>query len=103
MHVSASVFKAYDIRGIVGKTIDERFAEQLGRAFGSEALAAFAGRTLARSDAAVVVEIHGDWRTWSRPASSSSVVRCIALHGIWPKRSRLGTGDQGEWNHEPNL
>ncbi len=40
MHVSASVFKAYDIRGIVGTTIDERFAEQLGRAFGSEALAA---------------------------------------------------------------
>jgi len=31
-----------------------------------EALAAFAGRSLARSDAAVVVEIHGDWRTWSR-------------------------------------
>ena len=31
-----------------------------------EALAAFAGRTLARSAADVVVEIHGDWRTWSR-------------------------------------
>ena len=31
-----------------------------------EALAAFAGRTLARSNAAVVVEVHGDWRTWSR-------------------------------------
>ena len=31
-----------------------------------EALAAFAARTLARSDTAVVVEIHGDWRTWSR-------------------------------------
>ena len=31
-----------------------------------EALAALAGRTLARSGAAVVVEIHGDWRTWSR-------------------------------------
>jgi glycosyltransferase involved in cell wall biosynthesis len=31
-----------------------------------EALAAFAGRRLARSDAAVVVEIHGDWHTWSR-------------------------------------
>ncbi len=40
MHVHASVFKAYDIRGIVDKTIDERFAEHLGRAFGSEALAA---------------------------------------------------------------
>ncbi len=31
-----------------------------------EALAAFAGRRVARSRAAVVVEIHGDWRTWSR-------------------------------------
>ena len=31
-----------------------------------EALAALAGRKLASSDAAVVVEIHGDWRTWSR-------------------------------------
>src|SRR3954467_15903120 len=40
MQVVASVFKAYDIRGIVGKTIDESFAEHLGRAFGSEAVAA---------------------------------------------------------------
>jgi phosphomannomutase len=40
MQVSASVFKAYDIRGIVGQTIDATFAEHLGRAFGSEALAA---------------------------------------------------------------
>ena len=31
-----------------------------------EALAALAGRALARSDSAVVVEIHGDWRTWAR-------------------------------------
>src|SRR5436190_908700 len=38
MQVSPSVFKAYDIRGIVGKTIDEAFAEALGRAFGTEAL-----------------------------------------------------------------
>ncbi|HET9644828.1 MAG TPA: phosphomannomutase/phosphoglucomutase [Burkholderiaceae bacterium] len=37
MQVPASVFKAYDIRGIVGKTVDERFAEHLGRAFGTEA------------------------------------------------------------------
>jgi phosphomannomutase len=40
MQVHGSVFKAYDIRGIVDKTIDERFAEHLGRAFGSEAVAA---------------------------------------------------------------
>ena len=37
MHVHPSIFKAYDIRGVVGQTIDENFAEHLGRAFGSEA------------------------------------------------------------------
>jgi phosphomannomutase len=40
MHVQTSAFKAYDIRGIVGAGIDEIFAEHLGRAFGSEAIAA---------------------------------------------------------------
>lgn len=40
MKVSASSFKAYDIRGVVGAGIDEAFAEHLGRAFGSEALKA---------------------------------------------------------------
>ena len=40
MRVPASIFKAYDIRGIVGQTLDERFALHLGRAFGSEAIAA---------------------------------------------------------------
>ena len=40
MHLAASNFKAYDIRGVVGKTLDAAFAEHLGRAFGSEALAA---------------------------------------------------------------
>ena len=40
MQVHSSIFKAYDIRGIVGQTIDATFAEHLGRAFGSEAVAA---------------------------------------------------------------
>ncbi|MBE7416202.1 MAG: phosphomannomutase/phosphoglucomutase [Ideonella sp.] len=40
MQLQPSVFKAYDIRGIVGQTIDAAFAEHLGRAFGTEALAA---------------------------------------------------------------
>ncbi len=40
MHIDPTIFKAYDIRGVVGKTIDEAFAEHLGRAFGSEAVAA---------------------------------------------------------------
>ncbi|HEU4457860.1 MAG TPA: phosphomannomutase/phosphoglucomutase, partial [Methylibium sp.] len=39
MQVADSIFKAYDIRGIVGTTIDETFAEHLGRAFGTEAVA----------------------------------------------------------------
>ena len=40
MKVTASNFKAYDIRGVVGKTISPAFAEHLGRAFGTEAIAA---------------------------------------------------------------
>ncbi len=40
MHVSASAFKAYDIRGVVGNGIDAIFAEHLGRAFGSAAVKA---------------------------------------------------------------
>ncbi len=40
MKVHPSVFKAYDIRGIVGQTIDEHFAVHLGRAFGTQALLA---------------------------------------------------------------
>src|SRR6195952_2690383 len=39
MKVSASSFKAYDIRGVVGKDIDASFAEHLGRSFGTAAVA----------------------------------------------------------------
>ena len=38
MHFPASIFKAYDIRGIVPSTINEEMAEALGRAFGTVAL-----------------------------------------------------------------
>ena len=38
MQVHASIFKAYDIRGVVGQTLNEELAEHLGRAFGSEAV-----------------------------------------------------------------
>ncbi len=40
MKVDGSIFKAYDVRGIVGKTLDAAVAEHLGRAFGTAALAA---------------------------------------------------------------
>ncbi|PZP30399.1 MAG: phosphomannomutase/phosphoglucomutase [Roseateles depolymerans] len=39
MQVHASIFKAYDIRGVVGQTLNEELAEALGRAFGTEAKA----------------------------------------------------------------
>ena len=35
--VSASIFRAYDIRGVVGKTITPDIVYQIGRAFGTEA------------------------------------------------------------------
>ena len=38
MKVNGSIFKAYDIRGVVGSTLDVALAEHLGRAFGTEAL-----------------------------------------------------------------
>jgi phosphomannomutase / phosphoglucomutase len=34
--ISQSIFKAYDIRGVIGKTLDAEVAKQLGRAYGSE-------------------------------------------------------------------
>ncbi|MCA8101645.1 phosphomannomutase/phosphoglucomutase, partial [Burkholderia contaminans] len=34
--ISQSIFKAYDIRGVVGKTLDVDTARGIGRAFGSE-------------------------------------------------------------------
>ena len=40
MQIDPTIFKAYDIRGVVGRNVDEIFAEHLGRAFGSEAVAA---------------------------------------------------------------
>ena len=39
MQLSASIFKAYDIRGIVPSTVSEDVAEGLGKAFGATALA----------------------------------------------------------------
>ena len=37
--LSKSIFKAYDIRGVVGKTLDSQVAFQLGQAFGTAVLA----------------------------------------------------------------
>ena len=39
MTLPPEIFKAYDIRGIVGRTLTPEIVEQIGRAIGSEALA----------------------------------------------------------------
>ena len=71
MQVNASIFKAYDIRGVVGQTIDEPFAEHLGRAFGSEALAA--------GEKAVVVGRDG---RLSGPGLCAALMRGLASTGL---------------------
>lgn len=71
MDVAASVFKAYDIRGVVGQTIDEQFAQHLGRAFGTEALAA--------GEKAVAVGRDG---RVSGPALAAALIRGLASTGI---------------------
>ena len=71
MHVNGSVFKAYDIRGIVDTTIDAAFAEHLGRAFGSAALAA--------GERAVAVGRDG---RHSGPALAAALVRGLVSTGL---------------------
>jgi phosphomannomutase len=71
MHADPSIFKAYDIRGVVGKTIDNAFAEHLGRAFGSEAVKA--------GEKAVVVGRDG---RLSGPGLVAALVRGLASTGL---------------------
>ena len=71
MQIDPTIFKAYDIRGIVGKNVDETFAEHLGRAFGSEALAA--------GDKAVAVGRDG---RVSGPKLAAALVRGLKSTGL---------------------
>jgi phosphomannomutase len=71
MKIHASVFKAYDIRGVVPQTIDETFAEHLGRAFGSEARAA--------GERAVAVGRDG---RVSGPGLSAALIRGLVSTGL---------------------
>ncbi len=71
MRVAPSVFKAYDIRGIVGQTIDERFALHLGRAFGSAA----------RAEGERAVAVGRDGRL-SGPGLAAALVRGLKSTGL---------------------
>jgi len=71
MQVAASIFKAYDIRGIVPSTVTEAVAEGIGKAFG----------TLALAQGETVVAVGRDGRL-SGPSLSSALMRGLAAVGI---------------------
>jgi len=71
MQLSASIFKAYDIRGIVPATVNEDVAEALGKAFGS----------IARAQGESSVAVGRDGRL-SGPSLSAALVRGLVAAGI---------------------
>ena len=71
MQLSASIFKAYDIRGVVPVTLDAEVAEALGRAFGSAARAA--------GEKSVAVGRDG---RLSGPALADALIRGLVATGI---------------------
>jgi phosphomannomutase len=71
MQLSASIFKAYDIRGVVPVTLDAEVAEALGRAFGSAARAA--GET--------AVAVGRDGRL-SGPALCEALIKGLVATGV---------------------
>ena len=71
MQLSTSIFKAYDIRGVVPATIDEAVALALGRAFG----------TVARREGLTTVAVGRDGRL-SGPVLSAALMRGLAEVGI---------------------
>ena len=71
MQVAASIFKAYDIRGVVPATVTEAVAEALGKAFGSIAMA----------EGQITVAVGRDGRL-SGPSLSAALVRGLVAVGI---------------------
>ena len=71
MQLNASIFKAYDIRGVVPSSVNESVAEALGRAFGRIALAEGEG----------TVAVGRDGRL-SGPALSAALIRGLVASGV---------------------
>ncbi|MDR3394381.1 MAG: phosphomannomutase/phosphoglucomutase [Parasulfuritortus sp.] len=69
--IPAEIFKAYDIRGIVGRTLTAEIVEQIGRALGSE--------TLARKQKEIAIGRDG---RLSGPELSSALARGIQSTGV---------------------
>jgi phosphomannomutase len=71
MQLTASIFKAYDIRGVVPSTIDASVAQALGRAFG----------TVALREGQTAVAVGRDGRL-SGPDLSAALMRGLAEVGV---------------------
>jgi phosphomannomutase len=71
MQISPTIFKAYDVRGIVPSTLDEGVAEALGRAFG----------TAARRAGETSVAVGRDGRL-SGPSLGAALVRGLTSAGV---------------------
>ncbi len=71
MQLSPSIFKAYDVRGIVPSTLTEEVAEALGRAFGQ----------LARKEGEQAVAVGRDGRL-SGPSLSAALIRGLVASGV---------------------
>jgi phosphomannomutase len=71
MQVASSIFKAYDIRGIVPATVTEQTAEGIGKAFG----------TIARLEGETSVSVGRDGRL-SGPSLAAALVRGLVAAGL---------------------
>jgi phosphomannomutase len=71
MQFSASIFKAYDVRGVVPSTLNEEVAEALGYAFG----------TVAQKEGEKTVAVGRDGRL-SGPALSAALIRGLVASGV---------------------
>jgi phosphomannomutase len=71
MQLSPTIFKAYDIRGVVPSTLNEEVAEALGLAFG----------TVARREGEATVAVGRDGRL-SGPALSAALIRGLQAAGM---------------------
>jgi phosphomannomutase len=71
MQVASSIFKAYDIRGIVPATVTEQVAEGIGKAFG----------TIARLEGETSVSVGRDGRL-SGPSLAAALIRGLAASGL---------------------
>jgi phosphomannomutase len=71
MHLPSSIFKAYDIRGVVPSTVNVEMAQALGRAFG----------TLALREGQKVVAVGRDGRL-SGPALSAALISGLVSSGV---------------------